>query len=121
MKLPKFLSHKIGKQQEQNAKSWLECQGLNVIEENFHCKGGEIDLIAVEPKTKVLIFIEVKYRASSEFGQAVEFVTLSKQQRIQRCAQFYHLKHPDYQAWQPRFDVVAIDGEKPPQWLQNAF
>lgn len=128
MRLWPKLSHKLGKNAEQQAKDWLQRQGLQVIAENFHCKGGEIDLIALENKTlpagnkfQILVFIEVKYRKSNTFGHALEFVTPQKQDRVQKCAQYYLLKHAEHQNAPLRFDVIAIEGENPPQWIQNAF
>lgn len=123
MVLWKNLSHKIGRQKEQTAKDWLIEQGLEVIEENYHCKGGEIDLIAIEkaPSEPILVFIEVKYRKTANYGEPEEFVTLRKQQRIQKCAQLFLMKTPNYQNTMLRFDVISITGNDKPVWIQNAF
>lgn len=128
MSLWSRLSHSIGKQQEQNAKSWLQTQGLNVIHENYHCKGGEIDLIALDSQSlpagkilAVIVFVEVKFRKNNQHGDPLETVTPQKQRRLQKCAQNFLLKNSDYQNHQPRFDVIAITGDQPPVWLQNAF
>ncbi|WP_130536904.1 YraN family protein [Thiomicrorhabdus indica] len=128
MRLWPHLSRKIGRQKESDAKAWLERQSLKIIEENFHCKGGEIDLIALQSETtpagkkhERLVFIEVKFRQTAEFGHPAEFVNLGKQQRIHKCAQRFLMKYPDYQNHPMRFDVIAMTADEPPQWIQNAF
>lgn len=116
-------SYKIGQEQESYAKKWLEKQNLTIIAQNFRCRGGEIDLIAVNktPNPLQIIFIEVKYRKSNHYGHPMEFVTPQKQSRLQNCAQFFLIKNPQYQEYAMRFDVVSIVKQNPPQWIQNAF
>lgn len=111
----------IGHQKEQQAKSWLNQQGIKIIAENFFCKGGEIDLIGLT-KDRQLIFFEVKYRKQTHFGHPSETVTQQKQRRISLCAQNFLLKHPQYQDFAMQFDVISFTGkEKTPEWIQNAF
>ncbi len=121
-------SRNIGSQKETDAKIWLEAQSLKVIAENFQCKGGEIDLIALQAekspageKQKRLVFIEVKFRTSEKFGHPAEFVDSGKQQRIQKCAQLFLMRHAEYQNFPLRFDVITMTANKSPQWIQNAF
>jgi len=113
------LNHWIGRQKEQSAKQWLEAQGIQIIAENFHCKGGEIDLIGLEQQT--LLFIEVKYRKNTAHGSPEETVTYRKQQKLQLCAQVYLQQKPQHAHRMLRFDVIAIIGNQPPVWLKNAF
>lgn len=116
-----WFSQKIGQQKEQQAAVWLTTQAIKVIAQNFHCKGGEIDLIGLNTH-QTLIFFEVKYRSNPSFGLASEFVTPQKQQRIIQCAQTFLQKHPDYQAYNMRFDVLSFEnGQTQPEWLQDAF
>ena len=110
----------IGQHKEQQAKKWLKNQGVTIIAENYHCKGGEIDLIGLDEYG--LVFFEVKYRRSNRYGEAMEMVNHYKQQHIIRCAQYFLLKHPQYHQHAMRFDVVSFtDNTSEPQWLQNAF
>lgn len=128
MRLWPRLSRKIGSQKESDAKAWLEAQALKVIAENFQCKGGEIDLIALQSekspagkKIERVVFIEVKFRTSAEFGHPTEFVDVGKQQRIHKCAQMFLMRHPEFQDSPLRFDVIAMMANESPQWIQNAF
>ena len=107
---------RLGRQGEDRALAHLEAHGLTLLERNFLCKSGEIDLIMQEGP--VLVFVEVRRRASARFGGAVHSVTPAKQQRLFRAAQYYLLRH----ALPPpcRFDLVAIDAEKL-SWIQNAL
>lgn len=117
-KLPKLFS--IGHQKEQQAKAWLSQKGIEIIAENYACKGGEIDLIGI--KNHQLFFFEVKYRKQTSFGHPAETVTPQKQHRIILCAQTFLLKHPQYQDFSMQFDVITFIGkDKTPEWIENAF
>lgn len=116
-----WFSQKVGQQKEQQAAAWLQKNAINVIAQNFRCKGGEIDLIGLDAD-HTLIFFEVKYRRNSSFGSASEFVTPQKQQRLVHCAQTYLQKHPKYQAYSMRFDVLSFEASQTqPEWLKDAF
>lgn len=115
----------IGHQKEQQAKRWLAKQNIQILAENYHCKGGEIDLIGLrssalyEPQ---LIFFEVKYRKQTAYGHPSETVTSQKQQHIIHCAQLYLLKNPQYQDYIMQFDVLTYTAnQEEPEWIQNAF
>lgn len=97
-----------------------------LLERNYRCKSGEIDLIMQEKHC--ITFVEVKYRKNVSFGGALYAVNLSKQKKIIKAAQTYLLQHglsPEKQAC--RFDVIAIEGQtNTPEriqinWLKNAF
>ncbi|WP_319379892.1 YraN family protein [Thiomicrorhabdus sp.] len=110
----------IGKCKETQARKWLGKQGLSCLEENFRCRGGEIDLICLHDDC--LVFIEVKYRKNLEHGHPSEFVTADKQRKIRHCAEVFLQSHTQYQAHAMRFDVISFCGSNPqPEWLQNAF
>ncbi|MCW8832459.1 MAG: YraN family protein [Colwellia sp.] len=108
---------------EQLAKQYLLQHGLTFIDENVHCRQGEIDLIMQDGAT--LVFVEVKYRKSDHFGGAIAAVSLAKQQKIKHCATFYlHKTNLNEYNTPCRFDVIALTGEiNQPQvtWLKNAF
>ena len=112
-----------GKVTEQFALAYLTQQGLTLVEKNYHCRQGELDLIMLDGDTYV--FIEVKYRKNSDFGGAVAAVSASKQKKIKHCVTFY-LQQAGLNEYNTccRVDVVALDGDiSQPQvtWLKNAF
>ncbi len=94
----------------------LQQHHLTLIERNFLCKGGEIDLVM--RSGAMLVFVEVRKRAPGRHGSAADSVTRSKQKRLIVAAQIYlqRYRHPPA----CRFDVVAIDGAVI-TWLQNAI
>jgi putative endonuclease len=99
----------------------LKKQGYKILERNYVCPLGEIDLIARQGKTYV--FIEVKTRKNERFGAPQEGVHPAKQQKLRRLADYY-LKQKRLRGVQLRFDVVAIvigeDGTRL-EIIQNAF
>ena len=106
-----------GAQYEDLALQFLLDQGLTLIERNYRCKCGELDLL-MEDKG-ALIIIEVRYRKDNRYGSALESVTKTKQTRIVAATKYYILAHKIDQPI--RFDVVAITGDTHPQWVKNAF
>lgn len=106
----------IGDAAENRALAHLQRHGLALIERNFSCKGGEIDLIM--QATDTLVFVEVRSRAGVRFGGAAASITRAKQARLTLAAKIYLQR---YRQPPPcRFDVVAIDGTVI-TWLQNAI
>ncbi len=90
---------------EQKACTFLKQQGLKQHQSNYRCCGEEIDLIMTEGKC--LIFVEVRYRHSDQFGSGAESIDFHKQARLIQCANHYLQKHgKDTQA--ARFDVISI-------------
>ncbi len=109
-----------GHQAEKSVAQWLTQQGIQVIAQNFHCKGGELDIVALDT-AQTLLFIEVKHSQNLRHGNPIERITPQKQQRLIRCAQYFLLKHPDYHNHPMRFDAITQVGTETPQWLKNAF
>lgn len=105
-----------GQAGEDDALAYLRKHGLTLVERNFRCKGGEIDLI-MQHRTD-LIFVEVRKRADDRHGGAAASVTASKQARLVAAAQVYLQRYRNPPAC--RFDVVAIDGTVL-TWLKNAI
>ena len=97
----------LGKAYETTAACFLQNAGYTILERNYNCKFGEIDIIALEGQT--LVFAEVKYRQDTQSGWPEEAVNRSKQRKICLSADYYCLEHsvPDNQDC--RFDVIAID------------
>lgn len=98
----------IGSHFEEKAAACLQKRGWKILERNYRCRQGEIDLICWDGR--YLVFVEVKYRKNSAFGMPAEAVDARKQHRIRESAQFY-LNSRRYPEDTPcRFDVVAILG-----------
>lgn len=96
-----------GRLGEEEAERFLVRQGYRILERNFSCRSGEIDVIAEEAGE--LCFIEIKARATREFGGAIEALTARKMRRIAKAAALYLARHPGDRPC--RFDVVAMDLE----------
>lgn len=109
---------RIGDIYEKKAAEYLNGLGYRILERNFRCKLGEIDLIAEE--AGVLVFLEVKYRKSSQYGTPAEAVTPAKQRKICRAADFYRMSRRISESRECRFDVVSILGERI-QLYKDAF
>jgi putative endonuclease len=106
----------IGQGGEEHALAYLQHQGLVLVERNFRCKVGELDLIMRDGGQ--LVFVEVRERSNPHYGGAAASITPAKQRRIVRAAQFYLLRcHPLPPC---RIDIVAIDGQRI-NWLRNAI
>ena len=108
----------VGTQYESMAVQYLTEAGYHILERNFRCRTGEIDIIAKDGA--YLVFVEVKYRASAACGSALEAVDYRKQQSILRVAQDYMVSHGYGTQTNCRFDVVAIQGTEI-TLIQNAF
>lgn len=101
-------NRKVGDAQETRAVLELKRLGYRILQKNFRCRIGEIDIIAQHQG--YLVFIEVKYRKNTKSGYAAESVTWKKRQIISRVADYYISKH--CRRIPPcRFDVAALDGE----------
>ena len=100
------------------AVDFLKKKGYNILNQNFRCKQGEIDIIAQDGA--YLVFVEVKYRAGTSYGSAATAVSYKKQQTISRVAAFYLFKYRLPEDTPCRFDVIAIDGGRIMHY-ENAF
>lgn len=122
---------KLGCQVENLVCDYLRRQKLKLIDRNYRCRLGEIDLI-MQDKT-LLIFIEVRYRQHCSFGSSLESVNLNKQNKIIKTAEYYLLSKRLSEKIACRFDVVGV---KPAtqkllniskldsaqvEWIKNAF
>lgn len=101
-----------------------ETRGFSVVERNWFCRYGEIDVIVKDDTW--LVFVEVKLRKNKAYGNAYEAVTATKQQKLRTTAELYLAEHPTL--LQPRFDVVSIyapqgmETEQPSlECMENAF
>lgn len=103
---------------EQKAAEYLEAFGMKITERNYRNRQGEIDIIGYHEG--YLVFVEVKYRSSTDKGYAAEAVNIKKQRQICRVADYYRYTHGLGEGTAVRYDVVAVQGESV-EWLQNAF
>lgn len=117
---PGQLSRKqTGDAWEVKARRWLEGKGLRFIAANVRGRGGEIDLIMKDGQTTV--FVEVRFRQSSQFGGAAASVRPAKQQKLLQTALLWLARHNgSFDTVDCRFDVVAFTGNNI-EWLKNAF
>ena len=111
-----------GRMGEELAAKYLRKKRYKLVEMNYRCRMGEIDLV-VENR-QYLVFVEVKLRKNANFAQAMEFVDFHKQQRLKRAAMLYLTQHETEK--QCRFDVVEVyasENMKKPQirHLEDAF
>lgn len=107
---------------EKLAKDFLKKRGYHIIETNYRCPQGEIDIIAKHKDS--LVFIEVRAKKSSEFGSPEESITPIKRERMRATAAYYRQTHSKLPP-QWRIDVVAIElnqKEKPSriELIENA-
>ena len=104
-----------GQQAETLALSWLQQRGLVCVARNYRCRMGEIDLIMHDGTT--LVFVEVRLRRSARFGGAAASITPAKEAPLVRTGGHYLHTLPSLPPC--RFDAVLLDGQQPPEWLQN--
>jgi len=113
---------KSGQRWERLAESFLHKRGLKTLERNFNCRVGEIDLVMRDGPA--LVFAEVRFRASDQYGSGAESVSPTKQKRIIRAAQKFLQIRPQHPSQVCRFDVVSIgnsQGRTIINWIPNAF
>lgn len=113
-----------GNQAENLVLIHLQGNGLQLIEQNYLTKMGEIDIIMLDKTIETLVFIEVRYRKNNHFGSATDTVDQHKQNKLIRTAQQYLQQHPKYQEYICRFDVIGVESDlKYPKinWIKDAF
>lgn len=108
----------LGAKKEQIAADYLKSQGYLIVETNFRCRQGEIDLIGRDGG--YLVFVEVKYRSDGRAGEPEEAVNRAKQWTILQVARYYLYRRRLPETTPCRFDVVAIKGEEI-RLIKNAF
>lgn len=102
---------------ENLAVRFLQRQGLRILERNFRCRSGEIDVIARDRDT--LVFVEVRLREHSVFGGAVQSITRTKQNRLRKAARYYLGRQSSLASC--RFDAILLDRleDSRIEWLKN--
>ena len=109
-----------GSEAEDTALAYLKQAGLKLLQRNYRCKAGEIDLVMLDGAT--LVLIEVRYRSTEQFGGAAASVTYWKQRRIINAARHLLATRKDLRRYPARFDVVAISAlRREVRWIKGAF
>lgn len=114
----------VGNQGEEVAASFLAGRGFRILERNFRCRGGEVDIVARDPRDKSLVFVEVKARRDLSYGVPQLAVTPFKQRQISKAALTWLAKNRLHDQ-SARFDVIAIllddSGRHKIEHMPNAF
>jgi len=122
-----MLTQRKGRLAEQAALDYLRKRGLRLVMRNFTCRAGEIDLVMAHRSKlhpRILVFVEVRYRHSADYGGAAASVNHAKRTKIIRTAKRFLQTRRRYRSWPCRFDIVAVRGSPEAlevQWLPRAF
>ena len=101
--------NQIGKLGEELVARWLQIQNYSILEQNWRCRWGEIDLIAKDKAEEAIAFVEVKTRSQNNWDEAgLLAVNLNKQQKIVRTASLFLAQHPQLAELPCRFDVALV-------------
>ena len=124
----------VGQWAELTALKYLQSQAFEYVQQNYHSRFGEIDLI-VKRQTE-LVFVEVKARSAGSYAAAYEVISAAQQQKIIKTAQLFLQQYPQYEDFDCRFDVICFDFPKKfaktvqpdfsklqydQQWIKHAF
>lgn len=102
-----YFRREIGKWGENLASEYLENNNYEIIDRNFSCQQGEVDIIAKDRKKEELVFIEVKTRSNLKYGNPADSVNFQKQKHIKQVIQYYIYKNQIYHI-AIRLDLIEI-------------
>ena len=116
--------NELGRAAEQAARQHLERNGLRLIEQNWSCRRGELDLVMLDGDT--VVFVEVRARRHTAWGGAAESIDARKRQRLVNSAALFLQSEARWAKRPCRFDVIAIGpgADASPQaleWIKQAF
>lgn len=118
-----FNKQQKGKEAEQTACQFLQGRGLHLLQQNFHCYYGEIDLIMQDQED--IVFVEVRSRGRRDYGNAAESINKRKQNRLIKTATHFLQMKNWLDKKNSRFDVIAIhiveQTKLQVEWIKNAF
>lgn len=120
--MSKTAKQRTGQTAEDLACDYLQQQGLQLLERNYRCRQGEIDLIMRHDS--YLVFIEVRYRRNTNICSGAESVDRRKQQKLIITATHYLQRHSQLAQLPSRFDVISMSRDKNApavDWIQDAF
>ena len=116
---------RLGEEGERDAEAFLRERGLELIQRNYRCRSGEIDLVMTAPAEdddELLVFVEVRRRGRGAQVSALDSVDKNKQRRLITAARHFLLEHPRWSEHRCRFDVVALESaEDRLLWVPAAF
>ncbi len=115
-------AREIGLHAEQHACDFLLVKGFTLIQKNFSCYHGEIDLIMRDQDH--IVFVEVRSRNRSDFGNALESISLTKRKKLIKTATIFLQKKQWLYKFTSRFDIVTIQhkgNQLELNWVKNAF
>ena len=108
---------------ETAAALYLQSQGLSVLARNLRCRAGELDIVCLDHG--VIVVVEVRHRATSDYGGASASVTWRKQRKLIRATEFLRVSRPEWRARALRFDVIGVqgrpDGTRQIDWIRDTF
>jgi putative endonuclease len=120
LKVGAIKTQQTGQIAETKALKFLKSKGLQLVQRNYNCQIGEIDLIMCDKND--LVFVEVRARVNLKFGIGAESITKAKKQKIIKASLHYIIKNQLEDKFSLRFDVISIDGiNESITWLKNAF
>lgn len=117
---------KQGEDAEAACTRYLRAQGLKLVDKNFSCRHGEVDIIMLDKK--MLVFVEVRFRKNNSFGGGLQSITPAKQLKLRKTAELYLQQHPQHK--NARIDVVSMTKKNQTnhnkqeyifEWVTNAF
>lgn len=111
-------SRNIGQKAEVSACQFLQTKGLRLLERNYNCIFGELDLIMRDKDD--IVFVEVRKRDNADFATALESISPPKRKKIIKSAAHFLQKMNWYDKVPCRFDVIAIHLDQI-EWIKNAF
>ena len=106
-----YFRREIGKTGENIACKYLEKNNYKIIEKNFLCRQGEIDIIAIDNIKKEIVFIEVKTRTNTKYGMPIDAVDKNKQKHIKQTIKYYNYKN-NIKNIPIRIDIIEIYMQK---------
>lgn len=104
-----MIKQKLGKLGENYAENYLVSKNYQIIKTNYYTRFGEIDIIAIDPITKEIAFVEVKTRTSNEFGSPAEAITRTKKQRLFKTALHFLNSSTKKLSRYWRIDVIGLE------------
>ncbi len=124
MKLNRLLPYHLrrGAAAEKTALAYLQANGLQLLQRNYRCAHGELDIIMRDQQE--LVFVEVRYRGSEQFGGAARSVNAAKRRKIKLSGESFLQQHAHLGSAGCRFDVMALSGGAPNyhiEWIRDAF
>jgi putative endonuclease len=115
----------LGSGAEARAARHLRATGLELLHQNYSCRMGELDIVALDHAVRepaVLVVAEVRLRSSSRYGGAAASITAAKQRRIVRATRHLLARYPALQKLPVRFDAVLVPpGGGAIEWIRGAF